>query len=151
MAAPCAIEDVSLDGLGLGDAPNFQNLVNLVSDPTNAIQQIKFESEWTPTITLDKPLAGPSSSGIVEDFLKPKITVTLSDGTPLVIAPSGYPTASKWPLIVVPAAILLGGGIIFAGFGLVSVLRIVLHRDEPRARSRRSLGGMRTRRRRLAA
>lgn len=137
MSAPCSIESIDGLGFGLGDVPNFQNLVNLVQDPTNAIQQIKFESEWSPTITLDKPLAGPSSSGIVEDFLKPKITVTLSDGTPLVIAPSGYPTASKWPLIVVPAAILLGGGIIFAGFGLVSVLRKVLGRDEP-SRNRRS-------------
>lgn len=73
------------------------------------VSRLDVETAWLPRIRVDQPFAPSSSTGVVSSgltkILRPKFTVTLSDGTPLSVAPAGAPGASKWPWLAVLAAI----------------------------------------------
>lgn len=84
----------------------------------SSIKSVVVESEYTPRLTVDSPLAQGSSkpNPVAEALLrviKPRVTVNFAAGLPpVVIAPYGHPGSSKWPFIQIVG---IAGGVLFAG------------------------------------
>lgn len=81
------------------------------------IKRITVETAWLPPIVIDDPLAPtpPGQESTVVRTLKPKITIELSTGAPIVSAPYGTPT-QNWPML---RNIAIGLGIYFVGLKVV--------------------------------
>jgi len=66
---------------------------------------IRVDTAWGPTINLDQPFAETPEPNPFLQLLKPKITVALTTGSPVSIAPYGDPGDTLWPVVEFVAAL----------------------------------------------
>jgi hypothetical protein len=83
------------------------------------VRQVSVETAYLPPLVIDDPFA-PGPPAPILQALKPKITLTLATGKPLVMAPYGDPGQSRWPAL---RAVLLVAGLIGVGLMVRGALR----------------------------
>lgn len=91
--------------------------LSTISDPSGAIEWIKVETQWSPTMTVKDPLrprpatAPPSVSEYALSKLKPRITIKFKPlASPVVAQPYGAPVGNNFGLVVAGAG--LGAGLL---------------------------------------
>ncbi len=70
------------------------------------VNSIQIESAFSPPIVMNDPLR-PGPPNPMLQALKPRITIQLAAGAPIVLQPYGDPRPTKWP--EVKAGVVVGG------------------------------------------
>lgn len=70
------------------------------------VTSLQIDTVWGPTIQLDDPFAPTPAPNPFLTAMKPKITIGIQGGAPVVISPYGDPGETQWPKVKVG---LLGG------------------------------------------
>lgn len=82
------------------------------------VSRLDVDTAWLPPIRVDQPFSSSGSGATkLTKLLRPQFTVTLSDGTPLRVAPAGAPGESRWPWLA-----------LFAAIGVLVVVALIIRR-----------------------
>lgn len=77
----------------------------LAENVLQAVKGVTVETAYLPTIRLNQPFA-PGPPNALLSALKPKISIDIGEGAPIVMTPYGDPGTTKWPVV---ALIFVGG------------------------------------------
>lgn len=72
------------------------------------VRSITIETSLTPPMVLDRPFE-PGPPNAMLQYLRPRITLTPTVGTPIILAPYGAPAAKPEYLLILAVAAALGG------------------------------------------
>lgn len=98
-----------------GIVEDVNAIIGIASDPAGIVDSITLDTVYGPQILISEPLKTDASGNVQGDpvtrVLKPKVTINLKAGPPIVYAPAGEPGETKWPYVkwgMIGAGALIG-------------------------------------------